>query len=526
MFKKVLFISLFVLASCSKKETTPTIPTPATPVTVITSEGKIIPLDSIDLANLAPEIQEFYKKNDYKTHWTASEDRKKLVTLLNQIENEGLDKNDFSLTKINDWEKKFTSLTDTDLLTYELLLAQNLLQYVKAGSTGKLNSKKLYNDWDLTPNTINYTVLMQNFLKKDSIQYAWEQVTPSHVVYKSLKKALQLITALPKDPFASITIEDKIVANDTNNVLIEIKKRLIYWKDLAPKDSLTPVYDDETQKALKRFQARHGLAADGVIGKGTITTLNVSKSLRQKQIIANMERWRWFPRQFEENYVIINIPDYVLHTVSKKDTTRTHFVIVGTNKRKTPILSSKLSYAVFNPTWTVPPTILKEDIIPAATRNRSYFASKNITIYNSSGEMVSASDWNPSKANSYRYVQSPGSFNSLGMVKIIFPNRFSVYLHDTNHKDYFTKTNRSLSSGCVRVQNPIDFAEYLIDDKEKWNPEKITEVLKNGKTTTVHFKKETYIHQLYWTAWSENNTLQFRNDIYNLDFDLYDKLRN
>ena len=167
-------------------------------------------------------------------------------------------------------------------------------------------------------------------------------------------------------------------------MLIYLKKRLAYWYDMKKPDSLTNIYDETTFNALKNFQSRHGLAPDGVIGKGTIASLNFTKQKRKEQIIANMERWRWYPREFEKEYLIINIPDYSLQVVKKKDTVKTHRIIVGKASRSTPILSSKLSYVVFNPTWTVPPTILKEDVIPAATKNRGYFASKNITIYSGS----------------------------------------------------------------------------------------------------------------------------------------------
>jgi len=238
-----------------------------------------------------------------------------------------------------------------------------------------------------------------------------------------------------------------------------------------------------------------------------------------------MERWRWYPRQFEKEYLLINIPDYTLRAIKEKDTTRTHKIIVGTSKRSTPILSSKLSYVVFNPTWTVPPTILKEDVIPAATKNRGYFATKNITIYEGNS-VVSPSDWIPSKGKSYRYVQSPGSYNSLGLVKIMFPNRFSVYLHDTNTRGYFERENRSMSSGCVRVQNPFELTAYLLNDSVKWNDESISEILKEGNTKNVNINQNVYIHLLYWTAWSEKGQLIFRDDIYNLDADLYQKLRN
>jgi murein L,D-transpeptidase YcbB/YkuD len=227
-----------------------------------------------------------------------------------------------------------------------------------------------------------------------------------------------------------------------------------------------------------------------------------------------------------KEYIIINIPDYKLTLVNNNDTLRTHRVIVGRAKRKTPVLSSKLTQVVFNPTWTVPPTILREDVIPAILKSRSYLTQSNIKVYDSNGRIVSPYEWQLSQAKTYRYVQSPGTFNSLGMVKIIFPNRFSVYLHDTNHRDYFDKIDRSLSSGCVRVDNPLELTEYILNDEVNWNLGKITETLQNERTKFVNIRKEIAFHLLYWTAWSENNKLIFRDDIYNLDAALYDKLRN
>jgi murein L,D-transpeptidase YcbB/YkuD len=213
-----------------------------------------------------------------------------------------------------------------------------------------------------------------------------------------------------------------------------------------------------------------------------------------------------------------------LTLVKNTDTIRTHKVIVGRAERKTPILSSKLTQVIFNPTWTVPPTIIKEDLIPAALKNRGYFSNTNIKIYDKTGNIISPDSWESSNAKNYRYVQTPGTYNSLGMVKLIFPNRFSVYLHDTNHRDFFTKTNRSLSSGCVRVENPLELTEYLLDDATNWDLEKITETLKNKKTKNASIKKDVFFHLLYWTAWSDKSTLIFRDDIYNLDTDLYNKL--
>ncbi|MDO9038720.1 MAG: L,D-transpeptidase family protein, partial [Lutibacter sp.] len=421
-------------------------------------------------------------------------------------------------------EENLSNLSNSELADYDILLTENLSRYVQKVSKGNLNPNKLYSNWELKENKINYKQLLLNFQKKDSFEDAVNATSPNHIVYKRLKNALKIISALPKYDFKNTELKNKIVLNDTNDALIEVKKKLIYWKDLKPLDSINAIYDEATELAVKKFQVRHGLGLDGVIGGGTVQALNFSKEDRKKQIIANMERWRWYPREFEDDYFIINIPDYTLHVVKNDDTIRTHKVIIGRPSRKTPVLSSKLTHLIFNPTWTVPPTILKNDIVPAAARNRNYFSSKNITIYDSNNRVVSPWDWNASRSRSYRYVQSPGATNSLGLVKFMFPNRFTVYLHDTNTRGFFEKDIRALSSGCIRVQNPFELTEYLLDNPEKWNLEKIDQAINTGKTSQVQINKEVYIHILYWTAWSENGILQFRDDLYSLDLDLYKKL--
>lgn len=526
MMKQIylLFVVVFVL-SCNEKKKIAQTTNPLPPIE-ITDEGKVLAIDSTKIQSIKDSIViAFYQANQNRTFWMAFNCRASLLTVLNNVEDEGLNPKDFDLKKINKNEKSITKLSDKELIDYDILLTQNLKKFISKTAKGSLNPKKLYSDWDLKENKIDEQKLLLHFQRKDSFDFALNEIAPPHLVYKRLKESLKLLQQFPDENFKKLEIKDKIVLNDTNETMIEIKKRLSYWREMKAPDSLTNVYDESTFNAVKKFQSRHGLAPDGVIGKGTIASLNFSKQKRKEQIIANMERWRWYPRKFEKEYMIVNIPDYTLRVINDKDTVRTHRTIVGKASRSTPILSSKLSYMVFNPTWTVPPTILKEDVIPAATKNRGYFASKNITIY-SGGNIVSPYDWNPSKGKSYRYVQSPGSSNSLGLVKIMFPNKFSVYLHDTNSRGYFEKENRSLSSGCIRVQNPFELTEYLLNDSINWNKEKIDETIATAKTKNVYITKPVYLHVLYWTAWSEGNQLIFRDDIYDLDNDLYKKLRN
>lgn len=520
----MLFISLGCNKESKKNVISAKKPLPAY-VPKITVDGKPLRIDTTLITPYNNKLlQEFYKSTDYYTVWQSKKSRKTILEQLKKSEEEGLKPLDYNIKYLVNFENKIDKLNNLELAKYDVLLTYSLQQYISNLTHGKLSPIKLYTDWELTENKIDINKTLINLLKTDSLFYKIELLKPNNLVYNSLKKALKIINTFPKDVFTRIKITNKIVLNDTNTSIIDIKKRLIYWKDMKPKDSLSLIYDNETLEAVKKFQIRHGLSADGVIGKGTIESLNFSKTQRKEQIIANLERWKWFPKKMGNEYLIVNIPDYKLSVVKGNDTIRTHKVIVGRAKRKTPVLSSKLTHVIFNPTWTVPPTILKEDVIPAISRNRNYLAQTNIKIYDNNGNIVPASSWKLSNAKSYRYVQSPGTFNSLGMVKLIFPNRFSVYLHDTNHRDFFEKQMRSLSSGCVRVNHPLELTEYLIGDATNWNLEKITETLQNEKTKQLNLKKEVFIHILYWTAWSEKNTLIFRDDIYNLDAELFDKL--
>lgn len=526
MNKFFILVLLFHIFSCEKeaikKKTTPS-PVQATPIVQIEKITK--PANPIypNSENSKTTIN-IPKSSHFTVFWQTEKNR---ITILKNFEKsyqDGLNPTDYNIPKLWEYEKKLAALNDRQLEKYNTLLTNSLQKYISHLTNGRLNPRKLYRNWDLKENKIDVNKTISNLLKSDSLAEKMELLKPPHLVYKKLKKALAIINALPKDNFKTIKVKDKIVLNDTNSSLIGIKKRLIYWKDMTPKDSISPVYDSETFEAIKKFQTRHGLSADGVIGKATVESLNFSKQQRKDQIIANLERWKWFPRVMGNEYIIINIPDYRLSLVKNQDTIRNHKVIVGRAKRKTPVLSSKLTQVIFNPTWTVPPTILREDVIPAILKNRNYLAQTNIKLYDAEGNFVPSSSWRLSNAKSYRYVQSPGTFNSLGMVKLIFPNRFSIYLHDTNHKEFFTKSERSLSSGCVRVDNPLELTEYLLDDATNWNLEKITETLQNEKTKQTNIKKQVNIHILYWTAWSEKNKLIFRDDIYNLDADLSDKL--
>lgn len=468
----------------------------------------------------------FYRLYGFGTVWNTPQARQRLIRLLLDSEKEGLKPTDYRIKKIQKLEAASKIFTDAEMVAYDLLLTASAQKYLWHLSNGKLDPKKIYRDWDLRKNPVDINKLLSSGIQGDSIASVFESVKPTHIIYKSLRDALIKIEQYPKDTVKPMAFVQKITRGDTSSLMPSIKRKLIIWKELQPHDTLTTIYDRRTVKAIKNFQRWNGLSPDGVIGKGTVDALNLSVEKRRHTIIANLERWRWFPRDMGDHYIIINIPGYYLRVIKDNDTIERKRIVVGKSTRKTPILSSTFNNIVFNPTWTVPPTIIREDLVPDATNNRSYFANRNITIYNSKGQVVDPQKWNPKNPRAYRYVQAPGYYNSLGVVKFNFPNRYTVYLHDTNHREYFGKQYRSLSSGCVRVEDPLPLAQYMLNDSIRWPRARIDTLVATKKTTTISLKQKIRLHQLYWTAWMERNgDLEFRPDIYNLDEDLYQKLQ-
>ena len=254
--------------------------------------------------------------------------------------------------------------------------------------------------------------------------------------------------------------------------------------------------------------------------------LNDLESDKAKKIIVNMERSRWMPDDLGQNYVWVNLPEERLRVFEGGIETQVHRVIIGKPDRKTPILSSIINQLVINPTWTVPPTILKNDLVPKASANRGYFASQRLKIVDkATGATVSPENWNPEKFNSYRYVQSTGNLNALGLIKFNFPNKHMVYLHDTNNRSMFNQTNRALSSGCVRVENPFSLAEKILAiEQNDLTRSDLDTLVKREKTKFIELKKIVHVHQTYLTAYVENGQLKMFNDVYDLDNGLYQRL--
>ncbi|CAM2925723.1 Murein L,D-transpeptidase YcbB/YkuD [Flavobacterium succinicans] len=528
---KPFYLILFFLCCTSCKhyfeeQSTPVVTSSLAPIPDLKVENNAIPFDSsLVMATKNQSLIQFYSAAGFSTVWQSDSLRETVLSMIKTSNIDGLVPNDYQWSTLELYEKRHADLTEKELIEYDILITSNIQQLLSQLKNGKLDPKIVYDTWDLKKTPFNVNLLLSEAFQKKSFKDLVEKCRPTTEVYHQLLEALKIIRQYDDQEFAPIVYSKNIQVNDNVVEMKTIKKILRYWGDLKTRDSLTSKYDGQTLAAIKRFQERHGLVQDGVIGQGTIEALNVSKAIREKQIIANLERWRWFEALQNEDAVFINIPDYKLWVVENQDTTLVHKIVVGTSKRKTPILDSYLRTIVLNPTWTIPPTILVEDIVPAMLKNRNYLLNKNITIYSSTNEVVAPHAWNATKPHAYRYVQGPGPDNTLGEMKILFPNRHSIYLHDTNHRNLFGLSNRSLSSGCIRVEKPLELAEYFLNHSEQWPKEKMDSVVATRKTHYIKIEKKYNLHVWYWTAWSQKGRLFFRKDIYDYDLALYDSLR-
>ncbi len=293
----------------------------------------------------------------------------------------------------------------------------------------------------------------------------------------------------------------------------------------APTNNTHPdLFDPELEQSLKRFQARHAQKVDGILGRDSRATLNVNPDYRVKQIALNMKRWRQLPKDLGERYIWVNMTDYQLQLVEKDETQLAMKVIIGKSYRRTPVLQEKIYSLVLNPHWNVPRRIALYDILPKARKNPDYLRSGNFHIFdgwdNPREVAIEEIDWSKATARNfpYRLQQAASPNNALGRVKFVLPNDQSIYLHDTSHPELFEQEFRALSSGCIRVEKPLQLANALLDGKQGWDMQQIDKALAAGKTQHLRLPEAVPTYLMYWTSWvDDKGVLQFRDDIYGRD---------
>lgn len=460
-------------------------------------------------------IRNFYKTRNYEYAWftsdgpteqarglwslyssekdSASKNAKDPATGLKQLM-DSLMQNDSAVINKN----------DSSFTTTELKLTQQLVQYASENN-GSISRSNLYY---LVPtkkvDAMQYADSILN-KQKDSSLYA------NNRSYNLLKAQLSNYYSIAKNGGWGTINSAELKKGIKSPSVIALKKRLQATKEYNGSDT-SNVFNDSLETAVKSFQQRNGLKVTGVVNDSMINVLNVPAQQRVQQIIVNMNRLTWMKPQTDSNSIQVNIPSLMLYAYEGDKKTLEMPVIVGKEGNSTVMFTSDINEIVFNPTWHIPQSIVRDEIMPKMKSDPSYLKKKNI-------EVVKQNDSLP------LLQQLPGKDNPLGKVKFLFPNSDDIYLHDTPDKTLFAKKDRALSHGCIRVADASKLAEYLLRNQPDWNAQKIQAAMKSDKQQTVNLKNPEPVAITYLTAWvDENGMMNFRDDIYGHDREAMQKL--
>lgn len=394
----------------------------------------------------------------------------------------------------------------------QLVEWQLTLQFFRYANKAYMGDRRLNThdlNWFIPRKRVNMLSMLDTLVKekgKDINRY--EPVNRQYALLRDqLKKYYEiqrLSTWVPLD-----LITKKLVKGDTGKAVIQLKNKLSLLGDLPVADSGN-IFDESLELAVKRYQLRYGLKEDGVVGGGTLKELNQPLDYRIRQILVNMERIRWVPQEPESDFILVNIPEFKLHVFENGQYAHNMNVVVGTATNSTVIFTGNLKYVVFSPYWNVPPGILKKEVLPAMAKDPSYLKRNNMEQYGNG-----------------QVRQKPGPQNSLGLVKFLFPNNFSIYLHDTPSKNLFKQDKRAFSHGCIRIAEPTWLASWLLRSDSSWTDAAISKAMNAGKERFVTLQKEVPVFIGYFTAWVDREgRLNFRDDIYGHDKKMMKKMFN
>jgi murein L,D-transpeptidase YcbB/YkuD len=385
----------------------------------------------------------------------------------------------------------------------------------------------VHTDWVLHRPEVNPYKIAENALFGVDLKKQLDSNIPTQYHYRALQKELiRYINIKHKGGWKQVVLSSKLKPNHKDAGVPSLRDRLIVTGDYQGSSSDSTLYDKQLVEALKKFQSRNGLVADGVVGKGTLKALNESVDSKITKIRLNLDRIKWLAKRDGRYHIVINIPDFRLYFEDNGKVINTMKVITGKPNHPTPIFGDEVELIVLNPYWNVPTSIIQKEMIPKLLRNPNALKRQNIEIRSGWGKNAkvvnpSSVDWSAyrySKRVPYRFAQLPGYKNALGKIKFLFPNRFSVYMHDTPTKSLFKRHKRAFSHGCVRLEKPRELLKTFASIDKSIDLKKAFEILKGKKNTTLKLSKKVPVDIVYLTAYVDyNGKLQFRNDVYGYD---------
>jgi len=498
--------------------------------------------------------RKFYRERQFRLGWFKDHQLvPQAQTLLNVVakaKDDGLDPKkyqDSGLPKLLAEFKTVQDSTRRNQLERQIDVALSGTYFTWASDyyRGVANPRDTKNEaWKVKRNKIKLDRALLTILRERESTYPYYDFAPLHPEYDHLKKALSLLRARQQaGGWPALPSATNLRPGQTSPVVGLLRQRLlgnetagptapaaepgqalpVVNKEPAP--TAAEAYGPELVNAVKGFQRDAGLPPTGIINGETLRQLNVPLATRIDQVILNMERWRWLPKKFEPDYLLVNIPEYRLYVYEQNKEVMTMRVIVGKTLNATPVFSDKLEYVVLSPYWNVPFSIIDKELRYKLAANPNYLDRLDMEVVKGYGRRATVIDpatvdWANVTQATFKYTlrRRPGPKNDLGEVKFIFPNSNDIYLHDTPHGELFSQTARNFSHGCVRVEEPVKLATYLLRDYPQWDQATIQDTIAQRREKYVTLKEKLPVYLVYLTAWADaDGHVHFRNDIYGHD---------
>lgn len=483
-------------------------------------------------------IPRFYERRDFRPAWIVGGDplpqADSLINVIREADREGLKPDDYHLANIQSLlvevrkdEVEGNLLHPEKLVDLDLLLTDAYLIYASHLLAGRVNPETIHTEWIAYNRTEDLANILQTALESNQIQESLRRLPPSHTGYERMREALFQYRIIARAGGWPLVPFGPILRKGDREVRVGIlRSRLAISGDLdSPFASRPDLFDDYVEDAVLRFQERHGLKTDGIVGPETLAALNVPVEERIRMLEINMERWRWIPHDLGERHILVNLARFELSVVEENQQIMSMRVVVGRPARSTPVFSAPMEYLVFNPYWHIPTKIAVEDILPKVLKDPDHLKRQKIKVFqgwdDKAPEIESKTvNWSQLNSNNFIYKlrQEPGPQNALGRIKFMFPNEFSVYLHDTPARGLFKRTKRDFSAGCIRIAKPIELAEYLLRDNIDWPSDKILQTISSGERKIVRLSNSIPVHLLYLTSWvGIDGKVYFFSDVYERD---------
>lgn len=495
----------------------------------------------------------FYDDRGFRPAWVTSRgptrDAHDMVEAIEAAPRNGLDPRRYGLDSLQATMKAldaglFGPAPDPErLAALDVRLTRAFLVLASDLGTGAVNPKLLPPEWHLGARKLDPVVVLGQALERHRVRTVLEDLPPSDSRYTRLRDLLARYRAIEAQGGWTPVPQGKPMRRGQRGDRVQaLRARLTASGDLAADARAKPVFDAATEEAVRRFQRRHGLDADGVVGGDDLAAMNVPVGRRVHQIELNLERGRWRSQPLGERYVVVNIPDYSLQVIEDERPVLSMRVVVGERFKQTPLFSDEITYLVLNPWWSLPPSIIVNEILPAMAQDDHYLEQHEIHVFDGPGpdaseldahtihwKELTPEDFDASDPKSRKIFlrQEPGTENPLGRIKFMCPNQFDIYLHDTPAGHLFSAKERDFSHGCIRLEKPFDLAEYLLHGQVQSDHKELLAALATSRDSTIRLPKPIPVHLVYWTAWvDEQGEAQFRDDVYAIDLALDMALRD